>query len=275
MTGPTKKPYISPSQINTYTTCAEAWRRRYVEKHIIPPGVAELRGTSVHRGAEVNAVQKMKSHEDLSASDIMAAAASAFDDNVNAQGVMLSEEEESVGKDKVLGEAKDLAVGMAHVFAKDVAPSVQPTAVELTQEISLPESTHDLKGIVDVIDDAENVRDIKTSSKAKSQSDWDANGQLTFYALTYRAKFGKDPKAVIVDQLIGKKKGIEYVPVVTSRTVADYKPLVHRINSVIAGINAGVFVPAPTGSWKCSPKWCGYWNSCLYVNNERKAAIQE
>ena len=54
-----EKPYISPSQLNTFENCGEAYKRRYLDKEIIPPVVAALRGTGVHRGAEMNFVQKI------------------------------------------------------------------------------------------------------------------------------------------------------------------------------------------------------------------------
>jgi len=47
------------------------------------------------------------------------------------------------------------------------------------------------------------------------------------------------------------------------------------INAVVDGVKKGVFHPAPIGSWWCSPRFCGYWFSCPFINSERQAAAEE
>ena len=48
MKKPDEKPYLSPSQMGMYCRCGEQYRRRYIEKEIIPPGFALIKGGSVH-----------------------------------------------------------------------------------------------------------------------------------------------------------------------------------------------------------------------------------
>ena len=274
MTDYPKKPHISASSISTYTKCGLQYMRRYVNKEILPPAVAMLRGTSIHRGQELNYAQKIESRVDLPKKEVIDASIARFEDGIRAEGLLLNDEERAIGEDKVVGEAKDLVVTMAMALSDQVMPTVQPVAVEEKQLITMPPDVPDLLGFLDVIDVDDFIRDLKASSKAKRQAFWDDDVQMTMYSLFYRAKYGKDAKGVIVDQVIGLKKGVKYEPVTTTRGDRDYKALLHRINAVLRGIKAGVFIPAPTGSWYCGPKWCGYWPTCEMVNGERKAAAE-
>ena len=274
-----KKPYISPSQLNTFENCGEAYRRRYLEKEIIPPGVAALRGGSVHKGAEMNFAQKIESHVDLPKSQIVDRAVAEFEGRMKIEGLFLDPEAAARGKDIVVGEEKDTTVRLAGLFSEQVAPVYQPTAVEQKITIELPESPRDLLGIIDmtatiVADPArgEGIIDYKTGKKTKPQGEFDTSAQITLYDLAYRAKRGKAPDFLQVEQLVDLKSGPKRVINATTRTTADFKPAIARVNAMISGLEKGVFMPANAGAWNCSAKWCGYFSSCRFVNSERKAA---
>lgn len=273
-----KKPYISPSQLNTFENCGEAYRRRYIEKEIIPPGVAALRGGGVHKGAEMNFKQKIESKIDLPKQEIVDRAVAEFEGRMKLEGLFLDAESAAIGKDIVVGKEKDTTVRLAGLFADEVAPVYQPTAVEEKIRIELPDSPRDLLGILDltatiVTDPArgEGLADYKTGKKTKSQSEFDGSPQLTLYDLAYRAKRGKAPDFIRVEQLIDTKVP-KRVLTETTRTVADMKPAIARVNAMISGLEKGAFMPANPGSWNCSPRWCGYFATCKFVNSERKAA---
>ena len=259
------KPHISPSRVNTFLKCGEQYRRRYIEGDVIPPGVAMIRGTSVHVAAEKNYIPKIESKVDLPKADIIAIAADTFDKKIKAEGVHLNDDEKSIGKKKVLGEGKDVTVALAGLFADELAPTIQPKLVEHKVRISLPKSSHDLLGIIDLVDDEDYIRDLKTSKKKKSQFDVDSDFQFGFYPLIYKAKFGKFPKGIKIDTLLAQKTP-KLQTIETTRNKADYQALLARVNVTIDGIKTGVFAPAPTGSWWCAPKWCGYYKTCPYVN---------
>lgn len=274
-----EKPYLSPSQIDSFTRCGEAYRRRYIEKEIIPPAFAMLKGGAVHVGAEENFKQKIESHQDLPTKDIVDIAAASFDGKVVSEGVLLSEEEESVGKEILQGKAKDSTVRMAEQFSKSVAPLHQPIAVEEKVRLALPGAPRDLLGIMDLVVDG-GVQDLKTSAKKKLQDDVDSSVQFTTYAALYRTKYGKLPERIIIDNVIDRmtektgKITSEHQQLVTTRSTADFNALAARINTVTQGIEAGMFMPATPGAWWCSAKSCGYWRTCAYVNSERKAAAE-
>jgi hypothetical protein len=264
-----KRPHVSSTQIDLLCKCGEAYRRRYVEGEIIPPGIAAVSGKAIHRGAAENFTQKIDSHVDLPASQIIEATAAAFDAEA-AAGLLFSEDETSRGAAIVLGEAKDRTVEMAEVHAKKQAPDYQPIFVERPVRLALPGS-HDLLGIIDLGDDQDRVVDFKTAARSKSQTDVDESVQLTIYAAAFHAETGRKPSEVRLDTIVKTKTKTDRQVLTSSRDEADFQPLANRINAVTSAIQTGVFTPAPPGAWWCGPKWCGYWSTCPYVNSQRQA----
>jgi hypothetical protein len=267
-----EKPHISHSQLDMYWRCPEQYRRRYMEKEVIPPGIAMLQGTGIHRAAEANFKQKIESREDLPATDIIELAAVAFDTEKSG-GYMLTDEEASAGAAKILGAAKDQLIQLASVHAAEQAPDYQPVVVEHVTRIVFPNATHDLVAVTDLRDDKGRVTDLKTAARKKPQSDADSSMQLTIYAAAYRLELGEMPAEVRLDSLIKTKTPGRQV-LRSTRTTADFQAMINRVNVTLDAINKGSFPPASPGSWNCSPRWCGFWATCPYVNSERRAAAE-
>jgi hypothetical protein len=254
-----------------YWRCPESWRRRYEEHEIIPPGIALAVGSGVHCGAKANFSQKIETRYDLPEDDIVGAAVAGFEAE-QAGGLALTIDEVARGSAVVIGEAKDETAELATLHAKEQAPDYQPVAAELRIEIPFPSATHDLVGYVDLIDDRDRVTDIKTIGKKPPAGIADESTQLTIYAAAFQRLYGKTASEVRLDFLRKRTKTMapqRYIES-SSRDVADFAALIYRINATLKAINAGIFTPASPGAWQCSPKWCGYWNTCRYVNSERK-----
>jgi hypothetical protein len=81
------------------------------------------------------------------------------------------------------------------------------------------------------------------------------------------------PDEVRLDVAIKAKKPKRQV-LRSSRDERDLQVLVNRVNEFLRTIEAGIFLPAPVGSWQCSPRWCGYWSSCRFTNSERRCAAE-
>ena len=263
-----EKPYTSPSRLESFTRCPEAYRRRYLEGDIIPPAVAMLKGTGVHRGAQVNFEQKIATHEDLPAGEIVDAAVDGFETAL-AGGYELDADESERGTDIVIAEAKDETAKLARLHADQVAPEYQPTLVEQAVRVELSGS-HDLFGVIDLADDQGRVVDHKTAGKRKSQADVDGSIQLTYYAAAHLAFTGQPTSEVRLEVLIGKKSGAERQVLASQRDTRDFAALAARINAVNAAIESGNFPPASSSAWWCSSRFCGYHATCPYVRKERK-----
>lgn len=273
--GNKEKPHISPSQISSYLRCGEAYRRRYVKGDKLPPAIAAVKGVSVHKSAEHDFRQKIQTRQDLKKEEILEVASATFDEKIKHEGVMLQPEEEARGKTIVMGEAKDSTVRMAELFivggktTPAIAPKYQPVEVELKQKIVLENSSHDLLGIVDMIDENKKIVDLKTTSRTMNQDTVDRMDQLTFYSMLYRAKNGSDPAGIVIENTVDLKvPKVETIE--TFRSMDDYAPFINRINAVVDAINKGIFTPTDPTNYQCSVRWCGYFNSCAYTKKNSK-----
>lgn len=264
-----KKPHLSPTQLDMYARCPEAYRRRYIEKEVIAPGFAMLRGTGVHAGAEHNFEQKIESHEDLPASDIIGAAVAGFEEAV-AGGYSLTDDEAGKNVRDVIGEQKDVVVDMATLHAAEQAPDYQPVAVEQYVRLELPDHPRDLVGVIDLMDDQDRVIDFKTAGRKKSQTDADTSTQLTVYAAAHKRLTGRDATEVRLDTVVKTKTKTTRDVVSSTRGAADFNALANRVNVITYAIESGTFTPATPGTWWCSQKFCGYWDTCPFVNSERE-----
>lgn len=270
-----QKPHISPSQLDMYFRCGEQYRRRYVNQEKLPPGIALIKGSSVHVAAEANHKQKIESHEDLPVDDLKEIAASEFENRYRTDGLMMTEEERGVGLRNILGGGKDSAVKLTGVYAERIAPTIQPAFVEEWVRIPLLGYTHDLNGRIDVIDDRGAVRDLKTASARKNQAEVDNSDQLTYYHVAVEKLTGKPPAKVQLDVVIETRAGkLDSQVLESTRDHNDRQVLANKLGAMLQGIKAEVFLPATPGHWCCSPKFCGYWQTCPYVNSHRKAAAE-
>jgi len=268
-----KKPHFSASQLGMMARCGEQWRRRYVEKEKSPPAIAMLKGTALHHGAEVNFKQKIESHKDLSKADIVENAVgkleAAFKDDVS-----LTADEQKIGVKKLLHNITGEVVKLAEAHADEQAPEYQPIAVEQEFRVVMDECDYDLLGYIDLIDDTQRVVDLKTS-KAKPKKDVANDSiQLTGYA-AYQVTQGVYPINVRLDFLTLNKKGVTRTKVDSVRDAGDLRALGRRIDMAANAIQSGVFMPSIPGTWWCSNTWCGYWNTCPYVNSERTAKAEQ
>lgn len=262
-----RKPHFSASQLDMYCRCPEAYRRRYEEKDIIPPGIAALRGTGMHRGAAHNMRQKIESHRDLPAHEIIDVGVAAFAAEAKG-GIILTADEASAGVPALLAATTDDLVAILDVHAKAQAPAYQPIMVEQLVRLDLPAAPRDLLGVIDVATDT-GVVDFKTAKRSKSQADLDGSIQLTIYAALYAAEIGRPADFVALDTIVQTKKETKRQLLLGERDEADFRALANRINAVQKGIDAGSFPPAAPGSWNCSAKWCGYHATCPFVNAGR------
>lgn len=265
-----RKPHLSPSQMNTHSMCQESWRRRYIDKDIIPPGFAMIRGKAVHAGAEYNFRQKIESHSDLPANQIVDRAVAQVDAEI-AGGVSLSPEETGRSVSVMKGETVDEVAKLARLHAAVQAPDYQPAAVEEAIRVELPQSSHDLLCVIDLVSDRGAVIDLKTTGKSPSQCDADQSLQLTAYSFAKEAQTGVKPPELALDFLINKGSNLSRKKLVTERDDSDVNVLAARFAATVDSIKSGAFAPAPVGSWNCSARWCGYFSSCRFAQHRGTA----
>jgi RecB family exonuclease len=262
-----QKPQLHVSALGML--CMEQFRRRYIEKEIIPPGVALIVGTGTHKGVDVNMQHKIQTGELLQAEQV----ADAARDGVNVaweQGVKLEPEELQKGIKLVRGEAVDKAVRLATLHHKEKAPRINPIHAERPFTLEIAGYQFDLAGRID-LQEADSVRDTKTSGKTPAATCAERSLQLKAYALAVKVIDGKAPSKVFLDYLIDtktpKSESFSHEP-----DFEDFQAVLNRIEVIAAAMEKGVFVPVEPTHWCCDPKWCGYYATCRYIRRPKQFA---
>jgi hypothetical protein len=253
--------YVSQSMYGQFNRCPQQFMRRWINGEITPPGIAARRGSSVHKAAEVNHVQKLLSSVDLPVEQLQEEARDEYVRLVTERGVFIPRDQ--VGeKNKLLAQGLDDATRLAKVYAEELAPQIQPIWAErrvfLDAGLEVP-----LAGTIDVLAVGHILRDMKTSAKTQPQAFADNSIQLTWYAGLVAQESGIWPFRILMDVLITKKVA-ELETLVTNRAPQDFANLIERVGIMLAQVETGLFPPCQPDNWMCSPKWCGYWYSCKW-----------
>ena len=254
------KDHVSPSQISTFKTCPTLWKYTALEGRRLPPSGAAHRGSSFHKATEA--------HNRLKVIDRVGLAADAIEDaftqawrNVPESDVSWDDERPNAIYD---GGAK-----MARLYAATSALEIQPTHVE--QEVLIPAVGDGVPVLcrLDLVDEQGRVIDFKTTGKAPGSDDAHNSDQLTAYAGAHTVKFGHLPSALALDFFVAPSKtrptGLRaFQPTKRDELqVAAWRSDVAAVTSQMRHAEqTGMFPFAPSDSWKCSDKWCGFFNLC-------------
>lgn len=257
--------HVSYSSLSQGIKCGEQFRRRRILNQIIPPGIALIRGGSVHKANEVNMKQKLDSKKDLPVDDLKDCARDAFVDRAK-NGIYLTKEDRPE-KRKLLNEGLNQTLKAVECYSDQFAPEVQPTAVEqrfsLDIGLELP-----IYGYIDI--EQENaIRDLKITGKSYNQDAVDNNLQPRFYSLAFEKQTGERPD-FWMHYLVVLKTKTKHQAIYTRCSNHQYDALYHTIEQFIKMLKAGIFLPTNPENWWCDPKWCGYYYTCKYVGNGKQ-----
>lgn len=257
---------IHQSHLGMFLRCPAQFERRWINGEIIPPGIAARRGSSVHKAAQINHEQKLRSRKDLPVDSLQDAARDEYVRLVKDKGVFIPKDQVSE-KDKLLAAGMDASTRLTKLYREALAPMIQPVMAEkyLTVDagLDLP-----LAGTVDVLTEDNWLPDLKTADKSKIAGEAENSLQLTFYAGLVANDTGRWPEKVSLEILVDNKTP-KLQSLETTRGPEDWKNLLLRVQLMIAQINTGLFPPCDPGAWICSPKWCGYFDSCKYSLKKR------
>jgi hypothetical protein len=263
------KPQLHVSGLNMLQGCGEQYRRRYIEGEIIAPSVALHVGSAVDRAVTDDLESKIKTGALLPDEQIKDIARDALQAKWETDGVSL-DDDEIPGEAK--GEAIDVAVNLAALHHRDLAPTINATAVQRAWTVEIDGFPVDLAGTIDIQEGSERIRDTKTSKKSPSVDEADKSLQLTTYALAAHVLDRQIPKELTLDYLV-KLKTPKLQVVSTTREVADFDPFLERLAIAAKSLESGVFVPARTDDWRCTARFCGYFRSCKYAMRPKTVAV--
>jgi hypothetical protein len=166
--------------------------------------------------------------------------------------------------------SKDFAIDLSAFYVEELAPAINPVAVERKITVKPKDSDLEIHGTIDLIDGTptgEHIRDTKTSEKSPSKDAAEKSQQLTMYSLIRFAEKGELPTGLTLDYLVRTPARAErkHVPLHTTRDQQDVAALVNRINTAVEAVKRGVFMPTNPDNWWCSPQWCDFHSTCVYV----------
>lgn len=255
---------LSISRLNMLIRCGCQYEFRYVRGIIAPPGAAIIVGKGTHRANASDLLNKMDAGELLPDEQVKQLAAETTAKEWDAQEVALDEEEKDRGVEKVRGESIDKAVTLASLYHSEVAPSIEPLAIEAGFSIPVA-GVHELVGYKD-IETPTHVRDTKTTGKSPDKEA--ANNSLQLTAYLWESSLRGQPKAGALDYLVASKTP-KLMQQETTRGPEDFAALERRLSLAADVINGGAFAPCDPTSWCCSAKWCGYWHLCEFGQRGR------
>lgn len=278
-----KKPHLSPTQLGMLEKCGVQYQFRYLDKlKAKPPGANLHVGRGVHHAVELDLTEKMANAVLLPTEQIVDLARDGTLASMEESGLSL-EEHDTIAVAK--GFAVDKAVRLAQLHHAELAPELQPVAVERKFRVELKGYPYDLVGVIDVEEEREwthgdaggivrVVRDTKTSAKSPAKDAADTSSQLTFYAAGKLALDGVLPDKLVLDTLVDLKRGPEIRYSETTRDMADVQMLLRRVERATQVIQAGAFMPAnPATDWYCSAKWCGYHSQCPFASAPKSVSM--
>lgn len=246
------KSHISISQVNTYLRCPLQYYWRYVENLRIPPPSAVTFGRATHAAIEHNYRHKMMTGSDVPVKEAQEAFAYAFDQ-------MAPETQFEEGESP--GALKDEGVRCTALYMTEVAPAVQPVAVEEEFELEFENTEHTLKGVVDLIDASGTIIDTKTTKRAPAADTLERDLQLTTYSLGYRTLKGEAEAGLRMDHIVRTKQPKIVSLSAGPRSEREIQRLLKIIAYVARAIRDQLFYPQ-VHNFTCNPAGCGYWLVC-------------
>lgn len=154
--------HFSASSLAMAATCPEQYRQRYIRGVREKTSGARLLGSAVHGALAINFDQKQRTGIDLSESDIAQAYGEAWDKETKkaTEGIEWKTDPNET-------HAKGLQ--MATLYLAEVAPRIQPLAVEQEFRERLIAGLPPLVGYIDLVTE-QGMVDYKTSAKKISQA---------------------------------------------------------------------------------------------------------
>lgn len=259
---------FSNSQFERYRKCPRQYMYAYVQGLVKPPGIALIKGSSVHKGAEMVHLQTIETGEPMSLEEASQHVSDTFDKEAKKV-----EDWTLNGEDVKPDFVKERTIFNFQTYYREAVPAIKPVAAEKTFAVKI--GTVPMVGVIDLIDavpgehtvdddpdapppDIEVVADLKCTGRMWPDAKVRESGQLTLYTMVERIDRAR------VDFLLDQKSGTHYKTKKTTRTLTDKRVLTEDVEQVVDLIKKGIFPRCdPTlTNWVCTPKWCGYYDIC-------------
>lgn len=245
--------HLSYSSINSFLMCGEGWRRQYVEQEPAPVSDALVLGSAFHGAVEAY----LKGAPDLEA---------AYE---QAWSQQLERDQDVAWETGTPGPAHDTGLRMVQSKAvkellADIAANFDPEhgIIEKRVELRVPGVPIPIIGYIDIITADGIPGDFKTAARMWSEGKADDELQPLFYLAALNQSGIQVPDWKFRHYVFTKAKNPTAKVFETQRSPTEVFGLFEIVRRAWLAIDRGVYLMQP-GTWKCSPKYCSYWSTCM------------
>lgn len=255
--------HLSASSLGMLQRCPEQFRQRYILHRKMRPSVELVLGTACHSTAEHNWRQKVASGVDVPVTEVeQFFTDEAWPNAVSNNGGV----EEILWKERDAEATRTVGEGMMTLYHGNVAPRIQPEAIEARFQLMVPEVPVPVIGFVDLLVQDGPVVDLKTGSKRVKtvQGRWETQNRLyklfTGRPVDWHFLASTQTPSVTTPleepALRSEQSGIQDM-----ETVANVQRLAWMANALLA--HFGPDEPWPTtGMFNQHCGWCGFRSVC-------------
>jgi CRISPR/Cas system-associated exonuclease Cas4 (RecB family) len=236
---------LSPSQVRCFFDCPARWWFKYGLQLPEQKNSSLALGLAVHQALEVNFREKIETREDLETAGVVCVFREAWMEQV-PQTVFTSDESQ--------GDLRRMGERLVTKYMDEVAPTVEPAAVELDVRGEI--SGVAVRGRVDVLDVEGRLIDFKTASRRPSSVSPDYAFQLATYQQITPGASG----AVRIDSMV-KTQSVQIVQQAYTVEEPDIRATQVLYPMAQKAMGSGMYCPNRQ-SMLCSQKHCSFWKHC-------------
>lgn len=237
---------LSPSQVRTFTECQVRWFYKHVLHYPERRSSALGLGSAFHDATGENWREKITTKQDLDAETVEGLFRASWSHQL--ESVELTDDEDA-------DDLEDMGAAMVGAYMANVAPLVQPVAVELDVEGEI--GGVKVRGKIDVLDANGTVVDAKTASKKPAGVD----PNYRFQVATYVQLCPQASGAARIDT-VTKTKTIQCHQSTVQIGDSDKLQTAKMYPLVQEAMRSGLYVPNRNSNL-CSKKHCSFWSQCV------------
>lgn len=236
---------LSPSQVRCFFDCPARWWFKYGLQLPERKNSSLALGLAVHQALEVNFREKLETQEDLETIGVVIVFREAWMEQVP---------ETVFTPDESQGDLRRMGERLVAKYMDEVAPTVEPVAVELDVQGEIGGVR--VRGRVDVLDVEGRLIDFKTASRRPSS----VSPDYAFQLATYRQITPGSSGAVRIDSLV-KTQTVQIVQQAYTVEEPDIRSTQILYPMAQKAMRSGMYCPNRQ-SMLCCQKRCSFWKHC-------------
>lgn len=285
------KPQLHQSHLSLLYRCGYKFSRIVLEGDREPSTIPLIVGSATHTATAQNLTNKKDKGTLMTKEDMQDCSRDSFISEWQESSVMLNDDEKAQGLNRTKGAAQDQTIQLVGAHHYELAPKIQPIAIERKWVLAAPDYPYDMAGTIDIDEEKRifvgdgkdwitksGIRDTKTRKTNLGQKEVDYSEQYTFYALAKFMLDGKMPDYVAQDNILKptKRRDAYCISYESTRTKDDFKVVMKRFDQANKIIKAGIFTPANQADWWCSKDFCGFAadGSCPFYNSKARKPVE-